>query len=212
MAIYRRQLPHYHIPEADYFITYGLAGALPYRAVRQLDAEFERRLQPLGNPLVGQARRKKSGMEEAHRRIREDYLDRVRNGPRWLAAADRASVVKDSLHFIEDRQGYWRIWCYCIMPNHVHLVCTLQKSAPPLERILQSHKSFTARMCNRLLGRSGPFWQEESFDRLLRNDADLIAKVEYTLLNPVQAGLVKHWQEWSFSYLCPELQDRMRIE
>lgn len=67
MATYRRQLPHYHLPEADYFITYGLQGALPYRAVQQLDAEFERRLRPLGNPLTVKARRNKARIEEAQR-------------------------------------------------------------------------------------------------------------------------------------------------
>src|SRR5215471_14113177 len=56
-----------------------------------------------------------------------------------------------------------------------------------------SWKSFTAKECNRLLERSGTFWQEESYDHLIRNQADFRHAVKYLLDNPMKAGL-KNWK------------------
>jgi hypothetical protein len=39
------------------------------------------------------------------------------------------------------------------------------------------------------LGRRGKVWEEESFDRALRREQGIAAKVEYMLANPMAAGL-----------------------
>jgi putative transposase len=51
-------------------------------------------------------------------------------------------------------------------------------------------KGSSARKINVLLGRSGPVWQEEFFDHVLRSNESLAEKVEYVCQNPVRAGLV----------------------
>lgn len=43
---------------------------------------------------------------------------------------------------------------------------------------------------NRLLGRTGAFWQQEVWDRLIRDEAEFRRAVGYTLANPAKAGLV----------------------
>jgi hypothetical protein len=40
------------------------------------------------------------------------------------------------------------------------------------------------------------FWQPESLDRIIRDRNDLAEKINYTLNNPVKAGLVKTANEW----------------
>ena len=62
-----------------------------------------------------------------------------------------------------------------------------------LPKILHSWKSFTAKEANKLLGRSGDFWQVESYDHLIRNEADFRHAVRYVLNNPKNAGL-KNWK------------------
>jgi hypothetical protein len=51
-------------------------------------------------------------------------------------------------------------------------------------------KGVSARNVNQLLGSSGPLWQEESFDHVLRTDESFLEKREYIRQNPVRARLV----------------------
>jgi hypothetical protein len=73
------------------------------------------------------------------------------------------------------------------MPNHVHLLITPQI---PVSTLMQSLKRFTATQSNRLLNRTGqPFWQDESYDRLVRDDCEFQKIATYIEMNPVTAGL-----------------------
>ena len=90
------------------------------------------------------------------------------------------------------------------MPNHGHVVCTpLEKdkdSFYSLAEILQSLKRHTARQSNLVLGRSGAFWQDESYDHIVRDEAELERIIKYVIYNPVKAGLVDDWTEWKWTY------------
>lgn len=90
---------------------------------------------------------------------------------------------------------------YCIMPNHVHWVFSHKEDAQVVWRILQRMKSFTAKECNKILKREGQFWEEESYDHIVRDTKEFDNIVWYTLQNPVKAGFVKEWQEWQFSFI-----------
>jgi REP element-mobilizing transposase RayT len=61
-----------------------------------------------------------------------------------------------------------------------------------LEAIVHSWKSFPGLAANRLLRRSGPFWQREYFDHLVRHEASLQRIVRYVEENPEKAGL-RNW-------------------
>jgi len=65
-------------------------------------------------------------------------------------------------------------------------------------------KRHSAREANIILSRNGSFWQKESYDRLIRDRNDLAEKIEYTLYNPVKAGLVDDWRDWQFTYCKDE--------
>ena len=71
---------------------------------------------------------------------------------------------------------------------------------PIVTEILGKHKGSTARECNKLLNRSGKFWQHESYDHVVRNGKELNRIVNYVLYNPVKAGLCDEWEEWKYSY------------
>jgi hypothetical protein len=64
-------------------------------------------------------------------------------------------------------------------------------------------KGFTAYQANSILGQVGrPFWQEESYDHLVRTDAEFDRIRVYIEHNPVKAGLVGTATEfrWSSAY------------
>src|SRR5205085_992554 len=79
----------------------------------------------------------------------------------------------------------------CVMPNHVHVVVEPLEGAT-LTKILHSWKSFTAHQANRILERSGSFWQTEYFDHLIRDEQDMERAIEYVWKNPDEAGM-KNW-------------------
>ena len=55
--------------------------------------------------------------------------------------------------------------------------------------ILRKIKGSTARECNKILSRTGAFWQHESYDHVIRDEVELKHIVEYVLNNPVKARL-----------------------
>ena len=60
-------------------------------------------------------------------------------------------------------------------------------------------KSYTAHRANEILGRSGAFWQRESYDHWVRDDDELERIVNYIRGNPVKAGLVDRPESWKYS-------------
>jgi REP element-mobilizing transposase RayT len=83
------------------------------------------------------------------------------------------------------------------MPNHVHLLLTPRVS---VSKLLGSLKVATAKRANLLLQRSGqPFWQDESYDRLVR-DGDEFRRIQrYIEGNPVTALLAARPEQYAWS-------------
>ena len=92
------------------------------------------------------------------------------------------------------------------MPNHIHLVFELLDKEKQIGEILGSIKKYSARRSNKILNQTGHFWQTESYDRLVRDDIELYFIIKYVLLNPVNAGLIEHWNEWKGTFCRPEYQ------
>ena len=68
---------------------------------------------------------------------------------------------------------------------------------------MQAVKGVSSRECNLVLNREGKFWQDESYDRMIRNDVELYFVIRYVLINPVASGLVNNWQGWEYTYCHP---------
>ncbi len=89
-----------------------------------------------------------------------------------------------------------------VMPDHVHLLFVPRRNTDgwpfPLVDILQCLKGATAHRINKLLHRSGPVWEEESFDHVLQSDESLKEKCEYIRQNPVKASLVDRAEDYKW--------------
>ncbi|MFN0112940.1 MAG: transposase [Blastocatellia bacterium] len=69
-----------------------------------------------------------------------------------------------------------------------------------LASIMHSIKRHTGYEANRLLERSGAFWQAESYDHYNRDEEEWSRTIRYVLNNPVKAKFVNEWQEWRWSW------------
>jgi len=128
-------------------------------------------------------------------------LDNSRAGPLYLRQPAIATMVVEAIHYRQQCLGHSQIGAYVVMANHVHLLIT-----PCIEvsRLMQSVKRFTAREGNRMLGHTGqPFWQDESYDRLVRNEAEFQRIVRYIEMNPVKAGLAVKPEDFPWSSAGP---------
>jgi REP element-mobilizing transposase RayT len=86
---------------------------------------------------------------------------------------------------------------WAIMPNHVHVLWTPHVS---LAELVRRVKGPTAMRANQILGRRGTrFWQEEYFDRIVRNDEEFAQVRRYIEWNPVKAGLVSQPEAFRWS-------------
>lgn len=101
-----------------------------------------------------------------------------------------AQMVANTLAFFNGKRYHLHAWC--VMPNHVHVLVE-PLAGHRLPDIVQSWKSFTAKTANKLLDRSGDFWQPEYYDHLLRDAEDYAHAVWYVEQNPLTAGLYE-WQ------------------
>jgi len=83
------------------------------------------------------------------------------------------------------------------MPNHVHLLVT---PAVALPKLTKSLKGITAKRANTMLALTGSrFWQEESYDHLMRHEREFEKIRNYIEENPVRAGLVREASEFRWS-------------
>jgi REP element-mobilizing transposase RayT len=119
----------------------------------------------------------------------EKYLD-AGYGACHLAKEEIAELVATALRYFDGDR--YRLHAWCVMPNHVHVVVQ-PFSAWTLERVLQNWKSFTAKVANRALARTSVFWQQESYDHLIRDTLDYTRAIAYVLMNP-EAAKLRNWR------------------
>ncbi|MGH9747312.1 MAG: transposase [Candidatus Acidiferrales bacterium] len=191
----RRRLPHWEADDAIYFVTFRLSDSLPESVVERI--QFER------HDIIATARsaHRELSLSE-HKRLKTlfgEHLDANLDrgaGQCFLANPAVADVVAESLlHFHLKR---YLLYAWCVMPNHVHVLFRLLL-ANDLAAVLHSWKSYSAKKANRLLLRSGEFWQREYFDHLVRSEDEFHRLVAYILQNPEKAGL--HDWRWCNSHL-----------
>ncbi|MGE0544817.1 MAG: transposase [Dehalococcoidia bacterium] len=173
----RGYLPHVDHANLVQMITFRLADAMP--AERR--AEWQQILR----------------IEEGAKRrtVIEAYLD-AGYGACHLRDPRISRVVEDALrHFDGER---YRLLAWVVMPNHVHVLIDAF-AGHPIRQTVHSWKSFTATQANRILERTGPFWQPDYFDRYIRDNQHLEQARWYIHQNPVKAGLVQSVEDWPYS-------------
>jgi type I restriction enzyme R subunit len=180
------KLPHWRQEGVTYFVTFRLADSLPQTKLREWLQEREAWLAVHPKPWD----------DDTNRAYHRQFTARIGKrldagyGSCVLARQEIRSIVADALrHFDGMRYG---LGAWIVMMNHVHaIVRPLACNLYPLEKILQSWKQFTAKRILRQSGVGVSLWQEESFDRIVRDEEHLYRCVQYIGSNPARAKLAK---------------------
>jgi len=124
-------------------------------------------------------------------------LDQTRAGPFYLRQPALADMVVEAIHYGDTVLGHYALHAFVVMPNHVHLLIT---PAVALCTLTKPLKGITAKRANAMLALTGSsFWQDESYDHLVRQ-ADEFDKIRnYIEENPVRAGLAATASEYKWS-------------
>ena len=193
-------LPHWTRDAAWYAVTFRLWDSLPQHVIESW--LFERKnivktAEQMKRPL---SKHEEDRLQHLYSEKVERYLD-AGFGSCYMKDKRIAGVISQALLHFEGQRYNLAAWC--VMPNHVHAVVQpfagmANTGGTPVPRselpeILHSWKSFTAKEANKLLSRSGDFWQAEYYDHLIRHEADFNHAVRYVLENPIKAGL-KNWK------------------
>jgi REP element-mobilizing transposase RayT len=178
MNRYDRRLPHFSSIDEPVFVTFRLHGSLPAN-----------RIFPPAKLTAGEA-------FIAVDRI----LDAGRQGPVYLRQPELAALLVNALKYGDERLRRYELHAFVVMPNHVHVLAT---SRLETYRWVGPLKGFTAREGNQLLGRNGPFWQDESYDHIVRYGEEFRRIQRYIEFNPVKAGLCATPEEFSWSSATP---------
>lgn len=221
----RRRLLHWYRPGHAHFLTYRLADTIPVSVLREWR---DRRAAAVRSGPVDPTLRA-AYRERIHKQFFAAYdrfLD-SRPEPAWLADPRVAAMIRENL--LHHRGRTYELLAWCVMSNHVHVVLQptdrrdegerhagsvpyedvprdgdavsdeVSDGRSPLSRILHSLKSYTANRANEILGRTGRFWQAESYDHWIRDVGELERVVDYVVRNPVEADLCARPQDWTYS-------------
>jgi REP-associated tyrosine transposase len=177
----RGYLPHYDKPGTLQMLTFRLADAMPSERRHEWEALVR----------ITDDRERRTKLEA--------YLDLghgecVLKDPRCAAAVEE--VV---LRFDGER---YRLAAWVVMPNHVHALVELWTIT--LGELTKAWKGVSAYRVNRLLGRTGPLWQEDYWDRYIRDEEHFRKARRYIESNPVKAGLARMAAEWHWSSANPK--------
>ena len=204
LEIYNRHLPHWRQEGATYFVTFRQADSIPMEVIedwrekvarwycsRNIDLKW-RREDPeryaLAYKEIPESERRDFEMEQA--KWLHVELDKGQ-GSCVLKEDWTQQIVADSLHHF-DGQRMW-LGDYVVMPNHVHLILQLFPGFV-MEKVLGSIKQWAARKIGKGLGKIGRtrnrprFWQQESYDRIIRDEKEWKSFRKYIEGNPVKAG------------------------
>ncbi|NTV15630.1 MAG: transposase [Desulfobulbaceae bacterium] len=96
-----------------------------------------------------------------------------------------------------------QIWAYCLMPNHVHLICVPKSEIGLARGIGEAHRRYT-RLINFQQGWRGHLWQDR-FASFVMDEQHLLTAARYVEWNPVKAGLVQQPGDYRWSSAAAHL-------
>ncbi len=150
-----------------------------------------------GNPPEHQEPNRK----HPHRLTPEEY--RIRDQVYFVSfraqsGADLATpeIAPRMVKVLCDIGRRWKIEvnCYCVMPDHVHLVVSLTDVGGDFQKWIRYAKRESAKLLR------GGKWQRSYWDASAKDYTDVEGYALYTLCNPVRHQLCERWPDWPYCW------------
>jgi len=105
-------------------------------------------------------------------------------------------VVNELLKTAKDLR--FRILCYCLMPDHLHVIVSPGESNLSLSKFLNIFKGRTTAVFRQRKDLK-KIWQRSAFDHVIRTEENLKEVIEYIRNNPVRKGIVENADDYPYS-------------
>lgn len=119
-----------------------------------------------------------------------------------VLSPEERQITMEALRHWDSKK--WTLYAAVVLPDHVHgLAQPLLRDdggAFDLGEILHSIKRFSARKINQARGDQGSLWQDERYDRIVRDEAEFLEKWQYIRNNPVKEALAAVPEEYPWLY------------
>ncbi len=117
---------------------------------------------------------------------------------------EERTITLEALRYWDGRK--WTLYAAVIMPDHVHALVQPLNAADKggvfdLAEIIHSVKSFSGHQISARRGAQGPVWQDERFDRIVRDEKEFLEKWQYIMNNPLKKELARIREEYPWLYL-----------
>ena len=169
-------LPHWHQDDKYVFVTFRLHDSLPQEKLQWFREEKESWLKQ--HPQPWEEKTTKEYINKFGKAV-DKWLDN-NYGNCLLKKQSNRKIVEDALLFFDGKR--YDLVAFVVMPNHVHILLKLREGHK-LTEIMHSIKSYTAKKINENENNTGPVWQSESYDRLIRDQKHFENVVRYIIAN-----------------------------
>jgi putative transposase len=192
-----------------YMITFRLSDSIPQSKLRELKKEYDTQVSEI---VESDDIKKQELIEEISTKLFDSYehqLDEKPYGSCILANEEVASILNRA---ILDHHGIlYKVNCFVIMPNHVHILFSFSVSSNPLilddvASAVGLIKGRSSRLINKYYGKKGKVWADGYWDRYMRNELHYGNSFYYVINNPTKAFLDRKFS------LSPYMWRKDRIE
>jgi len=112
---------------------------------------------------------------------------------------ENAELLRNALTHYQTTRCFFS--CLTVMPNHAHAIMNPQNGVP-LEQTLKLIKGYVSRVINRKNQTAGSLWEQESYDRIIRDSQHLDKVIQYIgrngTLPRLQANQYIRWMDPSW--------------
>ncbi|HPT71060.1 MAG TPA: transposase [Candidatus Cloacimonadota bacterium] len=201
---YWRRLPHIQPEDSYLFITFRINHSLPksmQEKINSYQSDLEKK--------IAEGPNYRNIIQKKVYGLYDELLAKCNSPTINLTDIPFGNIIMKQIEIMN--HDYIRLICSTIMPNHVHILFKPLKSENEepykMSDIMHMLKMKTAKEINFRLGRKGRFWQREYFDYCVRNDVEMQNIINYIMMNPVKAGLVKEPELWKWSWLRQDIEE-----
>ncbi|TAM43789.1 hypothetical protein EPN54_00080, partial [bacterium] len=129
------------------------------------------------------------------------YHVMVRGNQKQNTFIENEDFVKyfELLRHYKRKYGF-KLYGYCLMPNHVHLIIALEKSGI-LSKIMQGLNQTYTMWFNKKYNKVGHLWQGRYKSMVINRNRYLLDCIEYVEMNPIRANMNQSlfdypWNSW----------------
>ena len=104
--------------------------------------------------------------------------------------------IFNAIHFLNGKK--YELYAVVVLSDHIHMIVN---PIDTLSKIMHSIKSFTAHEINKRENRKGRLWQDENFDKVIRDEREFVEKIKYIINNPIKEKLAEKYADYKWLYI-----------